>query len=98
MAEVSKRLQDFSSKVAALTQSLNVPELRKKKVDRDLAQAEAAKKAAADAITVRIPPSYYRYYYLLYMIIFDRLMLLLLLRSQREPKSTKRNTPKPLES
>lgn len=49
MADLAKRLQEFSSKVSSFTQSINVPELKQKKAARDAKLKADSEKAAADA-------------------------------------------------
>jgi len=49
MADLAKRLQEFTAKVGSFTQSINVPELKQKKTARDAKLKAESEKAAADA-------------------------------------------------
>lgn len=49
MADLAKRLQEFTSKVGSFTQSINVPELKQKKTARDAKLKIDSEKAATDA-------------------------------------------------
>ncbi len=52
--EINKRLQEFGSKVASMTASVTLPELKQKKIDRDAEYKIASEKAEAEAAKVKV--------------------------------------------
>jgi hypothetical protein len=53
MSTVDKRLSNFASKVGSLTTSLEVPELKQKKLDRDADLKAKAEATAAESVKAR---------------------------------------------